>query len=120
MLSPVERQRAVALDVEVAGLARWRRIAPVIEDLELVARDWFAARPRADIIDSVGAVDVEHLRRADAVEDRQPVRVLPSPPNLSRWRFGRGGAGGDRCGVSGARPLEVEDRVVEGRRREEE
>src|SRR6266851_7577541 len=116
MLSPVERQRAVALDVEVAGLARWRRIAPVIEDLELVSRDWFAARPRAHVVDSVGAVDVEHLRRADAIEDRQAVRVLPSSPNLSGQRFGRGDAVADRFEVSVARPLEVEDRVVEGRR----
>src|SRR5216684_6067251 len=115
MLSPVERQRAVALDIEVAGLARWHRIALVIEDLELVARDWFAARPWAYVIDSVGAVDVEHLRRADAVEDGQPISVLPSSPNLSGQRFGRGHAVADRCEVSVARPLEVEDRVVESR-----
>src|SRR5260370_16718901 len=108
MLSPVERQRAVALDVEVAGLARWHRIAPVIEDLELVARDWFAARPRAHVIDSVGAVDVEHLRRADAVEDRQPVRVLPSSPTLSRQRFAPAHPVAYPFDVSAPRPLASE------------
>src|SRR5260370_15023902 len=115
MLSPVEGQRAVALDIKVAGLARLHRIALVIEDLELVARDWFAARPWAHVIDSVGAVDVEHLRRADAVEDRQPISVLPSSPNLSRQRFGRSHAVADRCAVSVARPLRGDGRVVEGR-----
>src|SRR5260370_23351292 len=116
MLSPVEGQRAVALDIKVAGLARLHRIALVIEDLELVARDWFAARPWAHVIDSVGAVDVEHLRRADAVEDRQPIRVLPSPPNLSGQRFGRRDAVADRFEGSVARPLRVWCTVLEGPR----
>src|SRR5712692_259762 len=120
MLGPVERERAVAFDVEVAGLTRWYRFPLVVEDLQLITGDRFAARPWPDVVKPVGAIDMEHLCRADAVEDGQPIRFLPAPPNLGGQRLGGGDAVADRRQVAVARALEVEDRVVEGRRREEE
>src|SRR5260370_36134488 len=50
MLGPVERKRAVAFDVEVAGLPRCYRLPLVVEDLQLITGDRFAARPCPDLV----------------------------------------------------------------------
>src|SRR5437868_6735936 len=67
VLRPVQRQRAVAFHVQVTRLAIGDRVAPVVEDLQLVAGHRFAARAGAHIMRTVGAVDMQHLGRADAV-----------------------------------------------------
>ena len=120
MLRPVERQRAVAFHVQVTRLAVGDRVAPVVEDLQLVSGHRFAARAGAHIMRTVGAVDVQHLGRADAVEDRQAERLLPPAPDLGRQCFGRGHAVTDAGKVAALRAFEVEDRVVEGWRAEEQ
>src|SRR2546428_6245080 len=84
MLRPVQRERAVALHVEVAGIAGGHWLAFLVEDLQLVSGNRLATRSGAHVVEPVGAVDVQHLRRPDAVEDREPVRLLPAPPDLSR------------------------------------
>ena len=82
VLRPVERQRAVALHVQVSGLARGHGLAVRIEDLHLVAGHGLAAGSRPEVVEPVRAVDVEHLGRADAVEDDQAEGVLPALPDL--------------------------------------
>src|ERR1700738_1028476 len=96
------------------------RTAFIVEDLELVARDRLAARARAQIVESVRAVDMKHLGPRDAVQDGQPVHVLPPTPDLRGQRFGGGDAVAYRRQVAAASAFEVEDRVVERRGREEE
>src|ERR1700716_4290909 len=87
MLSPVERERAVAFHVEVAGVAGWDGTALVVENFQLVARDGLPARTGPHLVEPVRAVDVKHLRGADAVEDGEAERILPAPPDLSREGF---------------------------------
>src|SRR5207244_9006259 len=84
VLGPVQRERAVALDVEVAGLAWLDGFAVGVEDLQLVSRHRLAAGPGSNVIDPVRAVDVQHLGRSDAIDDGEPVSLVPSPPDLSR------------------------------------
>src|SRR2546423_5838327 len=112
VLRPVEGERAVAFHVQVAGLALRDRFSLVAEDLQLVSGDWLAARSWPHIVESVRAVDVEHLGRSDAVQDRQPESILPAPPDFRGQRFGGGHAMPDRAKVAALRALEVEDRVV--------
>ena len=116
MLRPVQRERAVALHVEVAGIAGGHWLSFLVEDLQLVSGNRLATRSGAHVVEPVGAVDVQHLGRPDAVEDREPVRLLPAPPDLGRKRLRGGDAMANRAEISAARALEVE----EGRRGEEE
>src|SRR5207248_5794821 len=59
-----------ALDVHVARLARRHRRAVLVEDLQLLAGDRLAAGARAQVVEPVGAVDVEHLGRTDRKSTR--------------------------------------------------
>src|SRR5258708_36684661 len=94
MLRTVEGKGAVALHVKVAGLPLGDRMAGLVQDLELVARDWLTAGTRPQVVQAIGAVDVQHLGRADAVEDGEAVGILPAPPDL----------GGKRPGGAARRP----------------
>src|SRR5260370_849428 len=110
MLRPVEGQGAVALHVKVAGITLRDRMAGLVQDLELVARDWVTAGTRPQVAEAIGAIDVQHLGRADAVEDGEAVGILPAPPDLGGKRFGGGNAMPDRREVAALRAFEVEDR----------
>src|SRR5260370_38822189 len=120
MLRPVEGQGAVALHVKVAGLTLGDGMAGLVQDLELVARDWFTGGTRPQVVQAIGAVDVQHLGRADAVEDGEAVGILPAPPDLGGKRLGGGDAVPDRGEVAALCAFEVEDGVVEGWGREEQ
>src|SRR5712692_4127329 len=69
VLGPIKRERAVAFDIQVARLVGRYGLAFVVENLQLVTWNRFAARPRPDVVEPVGAVNVEHLGRAYPVED---------------------------------------------------
>src|SRR5258708_32509205 len=96
MLRTVEGKGAVALQVKVAGFTVGDRMAGLVKDLELVARDWLTAGTRPQVVQAIGAVDVQHLGRADAVEDGEAVGILPAPPDLGGKRLGGGDAVPDR------------------------
>src|SRR2546423_13889545 len=91
VLRPVKGQGAVAFDVEITGFAFLYGLALVVEDLQLIPGHGLAAGPGLDLVQPVRAIDVEHLGRADAVEDGQAVSVLPATPHLG----GRGPGGGE-------------------------
>src|SRR6202022_972408 len=55
VLSPVERESAVALDVEVSCLARFQRLSRFVEHLQLISGHWLAARSGLDGIEPGGA-----------------------------------------------------------------
>src|SRR5258708_12336616 len=114
MLRPVEGKGAVALDVRVAGCTLGERMAGFVQDLELVARDWFTAGTRPQVVQAIGAVDVQHLGRADAVEDGEAVGILPAPPDLGGKRLGGGDAVPDRREGAALFAFRVEDPVVSG------
>src|SRR6267378_8135123 len=95
-------------------------MALLIEDLELVAGDRLAAGARPEIVETVGAVDVQHLGRTDAIEDCQAESVLPATPYLGRECLGGGNAVAYRREVATLGAFEVQDRVVERRCREEQ
>src|SRR5438876_2943582 len=120
VLRPIEREGAVALDVEITGLALGHRPAFVIEDLQLVARHGLAAGAGLHVVEAVGAVDVQHLSRADSVEDGEAECILPAAPDLGGQRLGGGDAMSDAGQVATLRTLEVQDRVVERGCAEEE
>src|SRR2546425_133757 len=79
---------ATAAGLGITGLALLHGLALFVEDLELVAGDRLAAGTRLQIVQAVRAVDVQHLGRADAVEDGQAEGVLPPPPDFRGQRLG--------------------------------
>src|SRR5207249_1769838 len=89
-----------AVDRHADGLALRDGLSLDVEDLQLVSRDRLAARAWPHVVESVRAVDVEHLGRPDAVEDRKPESVLPTPPDFGGQRLRGGHAMPDRAEVA--------------------
>ena len=77
------------LDDQFADLAVRQDHAVVANDLRLVARHGRARRAVADFSRSIGKEDVQHLGRADAVDDLGADDLLPAVPNFFRQRLAR-------------------------------
>src|SRR5204863_3704972 len=84
VLVPVAGARTVALDEQVADLARWDRAAGVVHDHRLVPGHQRTARARAHRAAPVCDERMAHLGRPDPVEDleREPL----APPLVDRLR----------------------------------
>src|SRR5581483_5044821 len=87
---PVALGEAAAADAHHADLAVRGRRAVVRLEPHLVAGRRHTDRAGDDPTASVRAIDVEHLRRADPVEDRDAEAAVP----LVEERFGKRLAGG--------------------------
>src|SRR5690606_37121824 len=90
--APVHERGARPVHVEVADLADADRTAVLAAQLDLVAVDRRARRAVADVAGAVGDEHVQHLGRADAVDDRAAVALGEALADLARERLARGRA----------------------------
>ena len=93
-----------ALHREPPDVARRQRLAVVVEDARDVARHRLARRARPDFVAGCGDEDVQHLRRADPVDDAHAGRVLPDRARRDGQRLAGGDARAQACGSSRGRP----------------
>ena len=79
------------MDVKIARLAVRRRPPVLAAQFDLVARHRPAGRAVAHLVRAVGEEDVQHLGRADAVDDVDAEMALEALADLGRQRFAGGG-----------------------------
>ena len=120
VLAPVGRGGAVASHLENPGAVVRHDIALVIDPAQVVAWHRLAGGSRPHRACAVGAIDVQHLGRSDAVKNLLTERVFPTPPRLGRQRLGRGDTRADRAQIELPARRIVEDGVEEGRHGEEQ
>src|SRR5258706_15141017 len=85
-IAPVEQGAGRPRHVEIADLAGLDRVAVLVGDLDLVAGHRLAAGAVAHVVRPVGDEDVEHLGRADAVEDVGAEAFAPAPAEIGGRR----------------------------------
>src|SRR5205814_10211995 len=66
---PVRHRRSRTLDQELALLALGDVAPLLVDDAQLVAGNGHAGRAVADVVGAIGQENMQHLRRADAVQD---------------------------------------------------
>ena len=79
------------MDVKIARLSVRNRPPILAAQLDLVARHRPAGRAVAHLVRAVGEEDVQHLGRADAVDDVDAEMALEALADLGRQRFAGGG-----------------------------
>ena len=118
-VAPVHQGRARALDVEVADLAVGDRAAVLAAQLDLVALDRLAGGAVAHVAEPVGEEHVQHLGRADAVDDRRAEVALEALADLRRQRLAGGRAHAQRHRLARRQAGRGEHAGEAGRRAEE-
>ena len=86
---PVHERRRRPLDEEVAGLAVLNAAAVLGAELDVVARHRPAGRAVTHLVRPVGDEDVQHLGRADAVDDVDAEMAPEALADLGRQRLAR-------------------------------
>ena len=86
---PVAERRRVTLNAQRPHLSQGDGAPPGVHDLGLVAGDDAAQASGPYVAGPVRDVDVEHLRRADAVVNLDAERLDPAPVQLDRQRLAR-------------------------------
>ena len=89
---PILRERAGAAHPKVADLAHGGLGARVINNLCVIARYWKAAASRFALARPAGDEHVQHLGRANPVQNFQASRSFPTVENLCRQGFASGNA----------------------------
>ena len=90
---PVKVGGGRALDQQLAQLALLHFAALLVDQFQLVARHRLAGGAVAEFARPVGKEDVQHLGRADAVEDIDTGLLLEALGDLRREGFTRGNTG---------------------------
>src|SRR4051812_26390585 len=93
---PVVGRRRRTGDLQLAEFALLHRIALLVDEAQLIARHRLAGRAVAQVAGPIGKENVQHLRRADTVEDVDAGSLLEALRDLRRQRFARGDAGAQR------------------------
>jgi hypothetical protein len=78
VLVPVERRAAVAADLEVAHRLALEHGPGLVDDAQLVARHRPPGAAAHDLAGDVRAEDVQHLGRADPVDDLEAEALAPA------------------------------------------
>ena len=86
-LVPIAVGGAGAAHDQLAGLAVGDVVAVIVEDAQLVARHRLAGAAVADVVRPVRQEDVQHLGRADAVEDVAAGLVAPALADMLGQRL---------------------------------
>src|SRR5882762_8615530 len=84
---PILRKRARATHPEIADLAVTHRFSRVIHDLDFVTRHGKTATPWLAFSGNTRNENMQHLRRANSVEDLDSELPLPRVENLRGQRF---------------------------------
>src|SRR6185436_811444 len=91
-LVPIHDRRGRAADLQLAQLAGLGDdVAVVVDEPDLVARTGLAGGAIADFARLVGDENVQHLGRADAVQDFGAGALGPALAEVGRQRFARRG-----------------------------
>src|SRR5215210_4890667 len=120
VVAPVVRRGGITLDREISRLAWLHGISSLVQYLGLITRHGLAAGAGFDLFGRVGDEDVQHLRRADTVENDRAEHLFPAPPYACWQRLRRRDAQANGGEVVFAGSVAVEHRVVERWHREEQ
>ena len=99
-LVPVALGRAVAADDQFAGFAVRHRPVMFIDNAGFVTWNRLAAGAIADIVRTVADEDMQHLGRADTVQNIDADHRLPSCADIGRQRLARRDAAAKAGGTS--------------------
>ena len=86
---PVHQRRARPLDEQVADFAIGHRLAVLAAQFDFVAGHGLAGAAVADVVGSVGQKDVQHLGRAEPIDDVRTKVRLEALRDLRRKRLAR-------------------------------
>ena len=116
---PVPHRGGRPLDLQLAHLPGGDRAAVVADDAQVVAWHRHAARPVAHVARTIRQEDVQHLRRAEAVENLDAEVLGPPPADLRRQRLARRHAAPQRelARASAGRDWRAARRTASARRR---
>lgn len=111
---PVAHRDAAALDPERPDVAVGDLPPLVVHELHFIAGHGLAEAAGHDLAEPVAHEDVEHLGRADAIEQLHPEALVPAAVQLHRQRLARAGGHAQLAPIVGLHVLEVHHRVHGG------
>src|SRR5579864_318906 len=82
LTAPVARRRALAADQQIADGAGRDILSGVVDDAELITRNWLAGAAWFDFARAGGEIDVQHFGGADSIQDLAAESVTPFSKDL--------------------------------------
>jgi len=102
-------------NIQIADRTGRRLFALVVDDLDAIARHRFAAGSIADVVRTVGDVNMRHFGRSDAIQNVVAESLVPSPSQCRRQRFSRRHAQAQSQLLPAGRVFRREQRRIQGR-----